>query len=114
MFRTDTAEIQITLEEAKKKVRLVEALERLERNKDFKLIFGEEFFVQETLRQASCLSDPAFQTPHMQASVISDMRASATLQAFFRLLRKNGEAAQQSILDSEEQLAALRASGEDE
>lgn len=114
MFSTQTQEIQIELDEAKKKVKLREALDRLERNKDFKLVIDEEFFKQESLRQVSCLSDPAFQTPHMQASVIADMRASATLQAFFRLVRRNADAAETAIANAEEELANLRRDGGDE
>lgn len=114
MFGTQAQEVQLTLDEAKKKVKLGEALERLERNKDFKLVFDEEFFKQESLRQVSLLSDPAFQTPHMQASIISDMRASATVQAFFRLVYRNASAAQQAVLDSEEQLESIRRNGEDD
>lgn len=113
MFGSQSAAIQIELDEAKKKVKLVEALDRLERNKDFKLLIEEEFFKQETLRQASCLSDPSFQTPHMQASLIADMRAGATIQAFFRLLRRNGAAAEQAIINSEEELQAIRLEGDE-
>lgn len=113
MFGTQTQQIQITLDEAKKKVKLGEALERLERNKDFKLIFEEEFFKQESLRQVSLLSCPNHQEPHKQAAIIADMRASATVQAFFRLLVRNAAMAEQSVLDNEDQLAQLRAEGDE-
>lgn len=114
MFTTEVQKIQITLDEAKKKVKLGEALERLERNKDFKLVFDEEFFKQESLRQVSLLSCPAHQEPHKQASIIADMRASATVQAFFRLIQRNAEHAEVAIMDNEEQLANMRRDGEDE
>lgn len=113
MFGTESAAIQIDLDEAKKKVKLGEALDRLERNKDFKLVFEEEFFKQEAIRQVSCLSEPAFQSPHMHASLIADMRAGATLQAFFRLLQRNAEAAKQAIINGEEELANLRRDGDE-
>lgn len=113
MLGTQVQEIQLTLDEAKKKVKLGEALERLERNKDFKLLIDEEFLKQEAIRQVSLLSDPAFQTPHMQASVISDMRGGATLQSFFRLVSRNASMAAQAVHDSEEQLAQIRGNGED-
>lgn len=108
MFSPQTEEVQITLDQAKNKVKLVEALDRLERNKDFKLVIGEEFLKQEPLRLVGCLSDPSLQAPHMQAAFVADMRAGSALLAFFRLLRKNGDAAAQSIIDSEEQLEQLR------
>lgn len=114
MFSSQVQEVQLTLDEAKKKVKLGEALERLERNKDFKLVFDEVFFKQESLRQVSLLSCPNHQEPHKQASIIADMRASATVQAFFRLVYRNKEQAEQSVYDSEEQLANIRSLGEDE
>lgn len=113
MFGTEVQQIQLTLDEAKKKVKLGEALERLERNKDFKLLIDEEFLKQESIRQVSLLSDPAFQTPHMQASIVADMRAGSTLQAFFRLVSRNASMSAQAVHDSEEQLAIIRGNGED-
>lgn len=109
MFQSQVQEVQITLDEAKKKVKLGEALERLERNKDFKLIFEEEFFKQESIRQVSLLSCPNHQEPHKQAAIIADMRASATVQSFFNLLRRNARMSEQAVQDSEDQLAQLRA-----
>lgn len=113
MFHTQAAEIQIDLDEAKKKVKLLEALERLQRNKDYKLLIEEEYLRQEPLRLVSCLADPALQAPHMQASFVADMRAGSALNSFYLLVRRNGEAAYQAIKDGEEQLENLRGEGGD-
>lgn len=102
------AEMQTTLDEAKKKVKLGEALERLERNKDFKLVIEHEFLTQEPLRLVSLLSDSNMQAEHLQKAITMDLRAGSAMDGFFRLLRRNAEQAAQSVIDTEEQMSRMR------
>lgn len=101
-------EMQITLDEAKKKVKLGEALARLEKNKDFKLVIEHEFLTQEPLRLVSLLSDHNMQAEHLQKAITMDLRAGSAMDGFFRLVKRNAEQAEQSALDTEEQMARMR------
>lgn len=106
-------ELQNTLDEAKKKVKLGEALARLEKNKDFKLVIEHEFLTQEPLRLVSLLSDPNMQGESHQRNIVMDLRAGSAMDAFFHLLRRNANQAAQSVIDTEEQMANIREANED-
>lgn len=105
--------LQTTLDEAKKKVKLGEALARLEKNKDFKLVIEQEFLTQEPLRLVSLLSDPNLQGDQQQKNIVMDLRAGSAMDAFFHLLRRNADQAAQSVIDTEEQMANIRLADEE-
>lgn len=106
-------DLQNTLDEAKKKVKLGEALARLEKNKDFKLVIEHEFLTQEPLRLVSLLSDANMQGDQQQKNIVMDLRAGSAMDSFFHLVRRNANQAAQSVIDTEDQMANIRQADEE-
>ena len=113
MSANDAIDLQIEIDDHKKKIKLAEALARLEKNKDYKLVIEHEFMTQEPLRLVGLLSDLNMQNEYHQRGLNMDLRAGSALQSFFRLIRRTAGEAESALAHSEEQLAQLRASGEE-
>lgn len=84
-------QVQLSIEEARKFISKVEALERLEQNADFKLLIFDTYFVDEAARYTGLLAEPAMQAPHHQAGMLSSLRGISELRQFLLKLKLQGE-----------------------
>jgi hypothetical protein len=112
---TTTQEIELEITQAQELVRLGEALERLYANADFQAIIGKGYFQDEAIRLVHLKGDPtpSNQTPEMQASIVKEIDAIASLAWYFRKVLAQAQGAREAIQESEEFLEEIR-NGEDE
>lgn len=66
MSEVNTAQLERQLDAARKAKSDLAQLERLLQNKDFKAIFGQEFFVIEAARYAQLSADPSIPTENQR------------------------------------------------
>lgn len=91
-------EIKVTLDEAKAKVRLMEDLEKLERNPSFRRLIKEGLLRDNVLTMATLTS-----SPHEQLAVpaMNAVKAKGVIEAYFGNIFREGEAAKASITELE-------------
>lgn len=90
-------EIELDIQEAKKLVDLGTALDRLSNNRDFKKVIVEGFFKDEAIRLVHLKSDPNFQTPEKQQSILLQMDAIGSLEQYFRTVLNTARLAEKAI-----------------
>lgn len=91
MLTSPTKEIEVSIEGAKKLVALRDAYDRLEKNKDFKLLIANGYMVDEALRLTGLLSEvsedknaPAQFGSVSKDKIVSQLQAIAHFAAFLR------------------------------
>lgn len=99
--------VELTLEAAKQQAGLLEALQRLERNRDFRKVILDGYFRDEPARLASLLAEPRL-TTEQKADTLNSIKAVGELQQWFLKVRTFGDQAQKAIIDHEEELRILR------
>ena len=93
--------IEISLENAKAKVAMADALERLHQNKDFKLVFLDHFLGAEVARTVKLMAAPGFQSPEDQAHLNKFLIAVGQVDQFMMTTFRMGDMALQGIADDE-------------
>lgn len=107
--------VEITIEQAKNKIAVMDAIDRLTRNRDFKKVFTEGYFEREPARLVKMKADPSSQTPEAQASILRQIDAIGTLHQYLRTQHVLGQMAQRDLAEHEQTLVDLRNSeGEEE
>ena len=103
MTMPTVAEIQLHIDEARHFVELGNALERLERNPDFKLLIQGDYLQSEAVRLVHLLADPDEynQSPTQQAKIKQDIHAIGALAQYFNVIRWKAGNAAQSIAEGE-------------
>ena len=109
MTQTTVRQIEESIQNAKQHIELDKALERLESNKDFKLVISEGYLEKESIRLVHLKADPAMQTAERQASVVTQIDAIGGLLQYFRTVSQTAALAAKSIDSDEETLAELAA-----
>lgn len=91
MLTSPTHEIEISIDGAKKLLALRQAYDRLEKNKDFKLLIAEGYLVNEALRLTGLLSEvsedknaPAQLGGLSKDKIVSQLQGIAHFSAFLR------------------------------
>lgn len=98
MSNEDTIKaIEANIKEAKKFVAVADALERLESNRDFKLLIGDGYFTREAVRLVHLKADPSMQKDENQKSIVSQMDAIGSLSQFFVAVRQQANLARKAI-----------------
>ncbi len=110
----DTIEIERERSEYQKDVDLMEALARLNQNRDFALVISTGYFEQEASRIAIAKSEPALQRPETQERMARDIDAIGSLFQYFRTIGEMGEQAKSAIRDADEELAAIEMEARDQ
>jgi hypothetical protein len=95
-------QIEIELEEAKKKVKDMEAMDRLKQNKDFKDIFMEGYFKDAASHLVLLKALPEMQEEQHQVSIVKRMDAIGHLREHIRGIYQMGRAAKNSLNEMEE------------
>jgi hypothetical protein len=108
-------EVQIGIDAANEKVDLMNSMEKLRKNRDFKKIVSEGYMEQEAIRLVHLMSDPspAIQSPDVQESLLSMIKAIGHLENYFKVIYQFGHAAKESILESERSIEETLAEEEE-
>lgn len=83
MSQEQIQDIEENIKEARKIVELAECVDRLRKNRDFKQVIQEGYFHKEAVRLVHLKSDPAFQTPERQKSILLQIDAIGALNQYF-------------------------------
>lgn len=97
----DIQEVTLSLEEAKKLVAFGEAISRLEKNKDYRLVFADGYFRDEAAR-LTMLSAERNLTQDQRDNVLHSIRSIGELGVFLRMRVTQAEMAKTAIGDAEE------------
>lgn len=90
-------QVEISMEKAKEAVALADALERLHDNKDFKLVFTENYFKNEAARAVLFKGDNVTQNEVQQADIDRVIAGIGALYAHFNDIFQQGNMAQQAL-----------------
>lgn len=104
-------EIEVNIREAKKMVDLGNALQRLEKNRDFKRVFAEGYLREEAVRLVHLRGDPNMQTDEMRKSIDQQLDGINGLLHYCNKTRHQAYLAEKAIEDNEGLLDELRAEG---
>lgn len=107
-------QLEHSIQSSKKLVDLGNALERLLQNRDFKSIMLEGYLEHEAIRLVHLKADPAMQTPAHQQSILCQIDAIGAVSAYLNEVRRQANLATKAIIEADEVLDELRASGEAE
>lgn len=90
-----------------------EALERLEKNPDFKLVIQEGYLKDKVLASVSLLAVPQISDQGKRPGVFEDLIAASNLQYFFQAVHSFHEGCKNPILsdDEEAELEAAQTEG---
>ena len=95
-------QVEVGMDQAKKGLKLAEALDRLHRNKDFKEVILKGFLEDESTRAVLLKSDPNCQTEQEQKEIDRVIISIGGLFCYFRTVFALGERYAQSLQDDEE------------
>ena len=101
--------IEMDIEVAKDKIAMVDALNRLKKNKDFKRVFADGFSGTEVVRVVKALADPACQDPQTQAALHARISAVGVIEQYMIAIDRIGEMSRKALGDYEEDLVEVAA-----
>lgn len=107
MSNVEIAAIERDVANYKADIKLLEALERLEKNRDFITIIGKGYLEKEALRLISFRTDPSSQSDISQRNVMRDIDGIASFSDYLRHIRKDGDIAKASLERSEQTVEAM-------
>lgn len=97
----EVEQIEIEITQAKYMVDLGDALARLEKNKDFKKVFEEEYFKNEAGRLIRARANFNL-SPEQRNNILNMLDSIGFLQQFFRDIKVTAEQMKQTIAENEE------------
>ena len=106
MSELDIPSIERDIAKYKGNIKILDALNRLEKNADYKLIIGNGYLKEEALRLISLRTDPSTQSELSQRNLIRDIDGIASFQDYLLHIRIEGENAKTSVHQSEQTLEA--------
>ena len=101
-------EINITIEDAEKRVRLAELVREMEANAGFKELILEGYFKENASRLVMLKADKEFQTEDKQNAIDKDILGISVLGEFLRNLKIIGDMAKESLTDHEATRESIR------
>jgi len=101
--------IDISIEHAKEQIALLESIERLYKNRDFKKVIIEHYMKDEVVRIVHALASPANKHPDVQAGLQRRIAAVGEFSQFLMAIQRLAEEAQKAILDNEQAREAILA-----
>lgn len=104
---SESEQIEVSIEEAKKFVARADDVRTLSDNPSFKRLVMEGYFVQEAARLAHLSSDPTIDEK-IRGFVMRDMAGPGSLKRYFQTIINMGNSAASEIRQSEEALEDIR------
>jgi len=102
MSNSEIKDIEESMKGARKLIALGDSLERLKSNRDFRLLVSEGYFEKEAVRLVHLKSNPGFQSPQMQDSVLKQIDAIGNLNLYFQTISQQAALARKSLEQDEE------------
>lgn len=96
----DLAQIDIAIDDARKVMKKADALKRLEKNKDFKLLIREGYFEGEAIRLVHLRAMPA--AKEMREEIDGDIAAIGSFRLYLSIINQMANQASQAIGEYEE------------
>lgn len=112
MSNTTIQAIEANIKEARKIVDFGAALERLQANKDFKLVVKEGYFKDEAVRLVHLKAAANMQSPDHQRAIVSQMDAIGSLAQYFDTVFHKASLASKAISADEDTTTELLAEGD--
>ena len=97
--QTELETIELTIEDAKDKINLMEALDRLYEHPDFKLIVTEGLMEKEAIRLVRATAFPGNRNAESQELLAARIGMIGELQMYFTQLRNEGMSAARALDD---------------
>jgi len=113
--QTELETIEMTIEEAKKQVALMETYQRLLNNPDYQAIFSKGLFEEEAIRVVRARAYPHLQSEDQQMNLVNRLNTIGDLQMYLLQINQMGQTAERGLVDHykakdeilEEQLGAV-------
>ncbi len=103
-------EVNVTIDAARKQMKIRDAIKRLQHNDDFKLVINEEFLVFDCARNIKLTTDTGI-TEAVRTASLEMARSAGYLQTWFEVQIAMGNAAEAAIEDNENFAEELRQEG---
>ena len=78
-----------------------QALERLEKNPDFKLVILDGYMKDKALDAVSLLAEPAIKAQGQRPDLMEDLVATSNLGYHFKMIKNLGSSAEMDLADAE-------------
>ena len=98
-MNTQTTETELELTDVSYWADQLDALERLEKNADFKKVFVDGYLKAKVLDSVSMLAVPSIKTNGERPDVMEDLVSISNLQYHLFMIKQLGEGARQDLLD---------------
>jgi len=95
-------QVEMTIEQAKKQIRVRGVLESLRRNKDFREIIEEGYFEKEAVRCVLLRADPNMEDAESRTIIDNQITAIGYLRRYFAKIQWQGNQAEQALADHEQ------------
>lgn len=106
---SDLEQIELSMEQAKEKIELAEALDQLQKNPHFKKVIGEKYLKEYSINLVNRKAHLGFQDEKQQKYIEAQLNAIGHLNQFFGFIMQEGNMAQDALrTDSEEREKILR------
>jgi len=96
------AQVELSIDEAKKQINKMNALIKLSNNKEYKEIFLDGFFQQYAIQQVMLKSDPSQQSADNQKAIIDNINSIGSVRVHLHGIIAQGRAAEAALADHEE------------
>lgn len=80
---------------------MLDSLERLNDNEDFKAVIVEGYTKTKALDSVSLLANPAMKANNQTDDIIEDLKSISNLQYYLMMIQQLGEGARAELLDDE-------------
>ena len=97
MSNDTLAAVELNIKQAKEVVAMASALERLQANRDFKLVVTDGYFQKEAIRLVHLKADDKMQEPKRQDAIIAQIDAIGRLHAYFTTVYQLASMAEKAI-----------------
>ena len=108
-MQNDVHEIEMSIEEANRKIKKMKDLDDLVNNPIFDELITTGYLEQEPARLALLTTDPMMQEPLDQDNLFSRIKGIGHFREFLMVTRREGKAAQSALVSHEEELELAHA-----
>lgn len=106
---SDIQEIELSIEQSRVFITTADALNRLMKNEDFKILISVGYFKEEPARLVELKAAPQTTSEEWQASIIKSIDGIGSLQQYFNTIWGLAENARVAIEEGEEALVEIEA-----
>ncbi len=99
---TDLEQIEISIDDAHRKIKLMKSLQQLIKNKDFNAVIDTGYFEEEAVRLVHLKADPNMQEHEQQEGVLRAIDSIGYLRTYLSLITRKGEAAKEALANHEQ------------